>query len=207
MKKSIVALLLSGLALSPAFAEKVAVVDLEVIKQQYTKAVDNAKGLGSAFEGAKAQMASMVEKLKKLQSEAEAVKKDAENPTLNDAARTQKKAEFEAKAQEFLKFQQETQQFERSAGSSFQQRAQQLDRDILTDVRAKTEVVAKEKGVDIVVPKGMALFSADAIDISADVVKLLNAAYAANPVNPTAPVAPVAPAAPEAKKPAEPAKK
>jgi Skp family chaperone for outer membrane proteins len=206
MKKSLVALLLSGLALTPAFAEKVAVVDLEIIKQQYNKALDNAKGLGSAFEGAKAQMASMVEKLKKLQSEAEAAKKDADNPTLNDAARTQKKAEFEAKAQEFLKFQQETQQFERSAGSSFQQRAQQLDRDILTDVRAKTEVVAKEKSIDVVVPKGLALYSVDTIDISADVVKLLNAAYAANPVNPTAP-APAAPAAPDAKKAAEPAKK
>lgn len=204
MKKSLLALILSGLALSPAFAEKVAVVDLEVIKQQYTKAVDNAKGLGSAFESAKAQMGSMVEKLKKLQGEAEAAKKDAENPVLSETARTQKKAEFEAKAQEFLKAQQEARNFEQQAGSSFQQRAQQLDRDILNDVKVKTEVVAKEKGIDIVVPKGLALYAADTIDISAEVVKLLNAAHAANPVNPSAPVAP---AATEAKKAAEPAKK
>jgi outer membrane protein len=204
MKKSLALLLLTGLSISPAFAEKVAVVDLEVIKQQYAKAIDNAKGLGSAFEGAKAQMGSMVEKLKKLQSEAEAANKDAENPTLNEAARTTKKADAKAKIEEFLKAQQEARTFEQQAGGSFQQRAQQLDRDILADVRAKSEVVAKEKSIDIVVPKGLVLYSADAIDISADVVKLLNAAYAANPVNPSEPVVP---AAPEAKKAAETAKK
>lgn len=204
MKKSLLALILSGLALSPAFAEKVAVVDLETIKQQYNKALDNAKGLGAAFESAKAQMGSMVEKLKKLQSEAEAAKKDAENPVLSETARTQKKAEFEAKAQEFLKAQQEARNFEQQAGGTFQKRAQELDRDILNEVKAKTEIVAKEKGVDVVVPKGLVLYSVGTIDISADVVKLLNAAYAANPVNPSAPVAP---AAPEATKAAEPAKK
>lgn len=204
MKKSLVALLLAGLTLTPAFAEKVATVDLDVIKLQYAKAVDNAKGLGTAFEGAKAQMASMVEKLKKLQSEAEAANKDAENPTLNDAARTQKKADAKTKIEEFLKAQQEARTFEQQAGGSFQQRAQQLDRDILADVRAKTEVVAKEKGIDIVIPKGLALYAVETTDISAEVVKLLNEAYAANPVNPTAPVVP---AATDAKKAAEPAKK
>src|SRR6478609_2292868 len=112
MKKSLLALLLSGLALAPAFAEKVAVVDLEIIKQQYSKALDNAKNLGAAFEGAKAQMGSMVEKLKKLQSEAEALQKASADPMLSDVARTQKKAEFEAKAQEFLKAQQEARNFE-----------------------------------------------------------------------------------------------
>ena len=194
MKNTLIALALATAATSSAFAAKVATVDLEVIKQKYNKAIDGVKVLGKDFEGAKAEMNTKVEKLKKLQGEAEAANKGAEDPVLSETARADKKKEAQAKIQEFLKAQQETRQYEQQVQVMFQQRGGNLDREIIADVRAKSEVVAKEKGYELVIPKAAALYASDTLDISNDVVAKLNAAYAANPVNTAAPVAPAAPA-------------
>lgn len=188
MKKIVSALLLSGLFLAPVFAEKVAIVDLEKVKEGYGKATDSAKTLASSFEGAKAQLDSMVQKLKKLHDDAEATNRASEDPMLSEAARSQKKSEAKVKIEAFLKEQQAIRQFEQEAGASFRKRAEEVDREILKEVRDQTAVVAKKKSIDVVLPKGMVLFSGESIDISADVIKLLNESYGANPVNPGAPI-------------------
>lgn len=199
MKNTLIALALTSVVSSSVFAAKVATVDLEIIKTKYTKAVDNAKLLSKDFEGAKAEMGVKVEKLKKLQAEAESANKDVENPVLSEIARADKKKEAQAKIQEFLKAQQEAKQYEQQVTAMFQQRGGNLDREIIADVRAKTELVAKEKGYELVVPKAVALYAVDTLDISNEVVAKLNAAYAANPVDTAAPVGP-ATTAPAAKK-------
>lgn len=202
MKTSLLSLVLATLAMSPAFAQqKVGVVDFLVIKQKYAKAQDNEKRLGSAVEGVKADLAARGEKLKKLQSEAESANKDAENPTLAEAARTAKKTEAKQKIEEFLKSRDEAMRVDQQAGMSLRQRAQQFEAEIIKEVSEQSQAVAKEKGLDLVLAKGGTLYSAPALDISEDVVQRLNKAYAANPVNPETPVSAEAP------KPAGPAKK
>ena len=62
----------------------------------------------------------------------------------------------------------EVEQFQQQAGGIFQQRAQQVDHDIIADVRTKAAAIAKEKGLDLVLPKGVVLYSTDALDISED---------------------------------------
>ncbi len=193
MKKSLLAIALAGIAFVPAFAQqKVGVVDFLVIKQKYAKAVDNEKQLNGAVEGVKADLSARGDKLKKLQGEAESANKDAENPTLAEAARSAKKAEANQKIQEFLKSREEAMRVDQQAGMMLRQRAQQFEAEIVKDVSAKAELVAKEKGLDLVLAKGGTLYSAPSLDISEEVVKRLNEAYAANPVNPSAPVTPAA---------------
>ena len=46
--------ILSGLVIAPAFADKAGIVDLDVVKQKYAKALDSAKTLNGALEDAKA---------------------------------------------------------------------------------------------------------------------------------------------------------
>ena len=205
MKTPLLALALSALALTPAFAQqKVGIVDFQVIKQKYAKAVENEKRLTKDVEGVKADLAARGEKLNKLKAEAEAANKDVENPTLAETARAAKKTEATQKIQEFLKSRDEAMRVDQQAGTIIRQRAQQFEMEIVKEVSEQAAAVAKEKGLDLVLAKGATLYSADSLDISQVVVDRLNSAHAANPVNP---VAPLAPAAEPKKDSVEPAKK
>lgn len=205
MKTPLLALALSALALTPAFAQqKVGIVDFQVIKQKYAKAVENEKRLTKDVEGVKADLAARGEKLNKLKAEAEAANKDVENPTLAETARAAKKTEATQKIQEFLKSRDEAMRVDQQAGTLIRQRAQQFEMEIVKEVSEQAAAVAKEKGLDLVLAKGATLYSADSLDISQVVVDRLNSAHAANPVNP---VAPLAPAAEPKKDSVEPAKK
>ena len=205
MKTPLLALALSALALTPAFAQqKVGIVDFQVIKQKYAKAVENEKRLTKDVEGVKADLAARGEKLNKLKAEAEAANKDVENPTLAETARAAKKTEATQKIQEFLKSRDEAMRVDQQAGTLIRQRAQQFEMEIVKEVSEQAAAVAKEKGLDLVLAKGATLYSADSLDISQVVVDRLNSAHAANPVNP---VAPLAPASEPKKDSVEPAKK
>ncbi len=205
MKTPLLALALSALSLTPAFAQqKVGIVDFQVIKQKYAKAVENEKRLTKDVEGVKADLAARGEKLNKLKAEAEAANKDVENPTLAETARAAKKTEATQKIQEFLKSRDEAMRVDQQAGTLIRQRAQQFEMEIVKEVSEQAAAVAKEKGLDLVLAKGATLYSADSLDISQVVVDRLNSAHAANPVNP---VAPLAPAAEPKKDSVEPAKK
>ena len=205
MKTPLLALALSALALTPAFAQqKVGIVDFQVIKQKYAKAVENEKRLTKDVEGVKADLAARGEKLNKLKAEAEAANKDVENPTLAETARAAKNTEATQKIQEFLKSRDEAMRVDQQAGTLIRQRAQQFEMEIVKEVSEQAAAVAKEKGLDLVLAKGATLYSADSLDISQVVVDRLNSAHAANPVNP---VAPLAPAAEPKKDSVEPAKK
>ena len=205
MKTPLLALALSALALTPAFAQqKVGIVDFQVIKQKYAKAVENEKRLTKDVEGVKADLAARGEKLNKLKAEAEAANKDVENPTLAETAPAAKKTEATQKIQEFLKSRDEAMRVDQQAGTLIRQRAQQFEMEIVKEVSEQAAAVAKEKGLDLVLAKGATLYSADSLDISQVVVDRLNSAHAANPVNP---VAPLAPASEPKKDSVEPAKK
>lgn len=205
MKTPLLALALSALALTPAFAQqKVGIVDFQVIKQKYAKAVENEKRLTKDVEGVKADLAARGEKLNTLKAEADAANKDVENPTLAETARAAKKTEATQKIQEFLKSRDEAMRVDQQAGTLIRQRAQQFEMEIVKEVSEQAAAVAKEKGLDLVLAKGATLYSADSLDISQVVVDRLNSAHAANPVNP---VAPLAPAAEPKKDSVEPAKK
>ena len=205
MKTPLLSLALSALALTPAFAQqKVGIVDFQVIKQKYAKAVENEKRLTKDVEGVKADLAARGEKLNKLKAEADAANKDVENPTLAETARAAKKTEATQKIQEFLKSRDEAMRVDQQAGTLIRQRAQQFEMEIVKEVSEQAAAVAKEKGLDLVLAKGATLYSADSLDISQVVVDRLNSAHAANPVNP---VAPLAPAAEPKKDSVEPAKK
>lgn len=189
MNKTLLATTLA-LAAITANATTIAVVDLEVIKNEYAKAKAMDAQLKQALDNTRAEMQGREEKLKKLQSEAEYADKAARDPMIKEEARPAKQAEAKAKIEEFLKEQNTARQFGQQAGQYFQTRAQQVDRDIMTEVKAKSEVIAKERKIDIVLPKNIVLAADATLDISAEVVKRLNESYAANPVNPAAPAAP-----------------
>lgn len=188
MKKHLLAIPALLALASFAGAANIGVVDLEVIKNDYAKAKDNDKNLKAALDNAKTEMGARIEKLNKIKSEAEAADKAANDPMIKEEAKASKKADAKIKIEDFLKEQNSVRQFDQQTAAYFQQRAQQVDREIMADVKAKSEIVAKERKLDVVLPKGLLLSSEPALDISADVVKKLNEAYAANPVNPSAPV-------------------
>lgn len=198
----------AALALSAitAHATTVAVVDLEVIKNEYNKAKDRDAELKKALENAKSEIQSREEALKKLQSEAEYADKASKDPMIKEESRPAKQAEAKAKIEEFLKQQNAYRQYQQQAGQYFQGKAQLVDREIMGEVKAKAELIAKERKIDLVLPKGATLAADASLDISADVVKKLNESYAANPVNPASTGVTATPAAASVAAPASAAK-
>lgn len=190
MKKTLVAI--AVLAAIPAFAEKIGVVDVDAVRQKYNKAVENNAKIQASVTEARKVIADKTAELDKLRIDAEAVAKDVENPTLNDAARAAKKSELQTKGQAFVKAREQLAGLQQQMASGIQQRGMQFEQELVREVRDTAAVVAKEKGLDLVLPAAATLYSSASLDVTADVTKKLNEAYAANPVTPSAPVAPAA---------------
>lgn len=189
MKKIfLVAALAASVAAPAAFAAKIGVVDAEQIRLHYTKAVSNDKVIKDAVADADKELAPKAAAVEKLRTDAQSVAKDIENPTLNDAARAAKRSELQTKGQEFqAAFEQFNGQRQRIA-AALQQRKQQFDKEIVDDVRKQSAAVAKEKGLDLVLPQAVTLYASDTVDVTQEVLKKLNEADAANPVTPGAPI-------------------
>jgi len=155
-------LFISGTALADS-TNTVVVVDFQKVFQDSLAGKDFTSKLESkrkSFEDTRnkkeADLVKMNEELKKQQS------------VLSSEAFEKKRKDFESKVQSFQQeLQEDGMKFEKSRNDAVEQ-VEETTKEILADI-------AKEKSYSVVISKNAVLFSADNLDISAEVLKKLDA--------------------------------
>jgi Skp family chaperone for outer membrane proteins len=194
--KTLSLLLAFAAASVSAAAPNIGIVDVTEVMAKYNKAIEIKGGIDQSLAQSKAQVEQKAKEFEALKADFEKTAKEASNPMLNESGKKSAIGEAQAKQQNLQQRYNELQQFIQQAQGSIQARAGELEKAIVADVKTASEKVAKEKGLQLVLPKAVAFVSDDSLNITADVIKELNETYK------SAAPAPAAPAAPSGDKPA-----
>ncbi len=181
------------LAMAPAFAAapNVGVVDVAEVMSKYNKAIETKAGIDKSVQTSREAVAEREKELQSLRADLESTVKRSQDPILNEAGKRSLQSEAQIKQGAFQQRQNEYVQFVQSAQGTIQQRVQEMERQVVADVRVQADKIAKEKGLQLVLPKAVTFFNDASLDITADVIKALNDAYKSAAPAP----APAAPAA------------
>jgi len=181
------------LAVAPAFAAapNVGVVDVAEVMTKYNKAIETKAGIDKSVQTSREAVAEREKELQSLRADLESTVKRSQDPILNEAGKRSLQSEAQIKQGAFQQRQNEYVQFVQSAQGTIQQRVQEMERQVVADVRVQAEKIAKDKGLQLVLPKAVTFFNDASLDITADVIKALNDAYKSAAPAP----APAAPAA------------
>lgn len=200
--KHLAVLLASFASVLCSAASSIGILDEQEVFTKYTKAIDGQTEIRKSQDAARASVGEREKLLVELQQELQAIEKRAQDPLLSEAGKKSVAAEFQSKGATFQQRRNDLQKFINEAQAAIQQRAAEMNKQILADARTQSEKVAKAKGLQVVLGKGAVFFSDASLDVTADIIKELNEAYkAASPASApvlapvTAPTAPTEPAA------------
>ncbi|TVP75883.1 MAG: OmpH family outer membrane protein [Puniceicoccaceae bacterium] len=179
MKKFTTLFLASIFVASGLFAQKtpvMGVVDVERVLNDYTAfqaAVEKVRGAVAPVEE---EMQKMQADLQNIVTQGRELETRANNPAASDEARAEAQAQVNQLQQRLQQGQAELQQFRQQA----QQLAQRGQQEELAPLQEKAveavEMVATDKGIDIVLAKNSVIFAADSLEITDAVIAILNAA-------------------------------
>ena len=195
MKPFFLALAFAAVTLRAA-APNVGVVDAEEVMKKYGKAVAIQGDIQKSKDAAQAAINERGKEVDAIRAELDAIQKRGQSPLLSEAGKKSVQTEFQAKVEVYQQRGAELQKFIQEANATIQQRQAEMTKTIGTEVRAEVEKISKAKSLQLVLPKGISLYTDASLDITDEVVKVLNDNYkpAAAPATPVAPAAPVAPA-------------
>ena len=195
--KSLSALLIFAATSVFAAAPNVGVVDIAEVMAKYNKAIETKASIDKPVESSKAAIAERGKEVEGLKADLDATVKRANDPILNEAGKKSLQSEAQVKNNALQQRFQEYQQFAQNAQATIQQRFNELQNAVNADIKSQSEKVAKDKGLQLILPKAIAFHADASLDITEEIIKELNAGYKS-----TAPVTPAAPAAPAGDKPA-----
>jgi len=175
--KSLSALLLFAATSVFAAAPNVAVVDVAEIMAKYNKAVEIKASLDKSVETGRAALAERAKEVDTLKADFDSTLKRANDPLLNEAGKKSLLTEANVKREALQQRFNESQQFVQSAQAQLQQRANQLEQSVIADIRLETDKIAKAKNIQLIIPKAVAFTADPSLDITAEVIKNLNANY------------------------------
>ena len=203
MKSFFLALVFTSVTLHAAIPS-IGVVDAEEVMKKYGKAVAIQGDIQKSQVAAQAAINERGKEVEGMIAELQAIEKRGQSPLLSEAGKKSVQAEFQSKSEVFQQRRAELQKFIQEANATIQQRQAEMTKTIGAEVRTEVEKISKVKSLQIVLPKGVSLYSDASLDITDEVVKVLNAGYkpAEVPAAPAAPAPPVAPVAPAGDKPA-----
>lgn len=170
-----------------AASPNVGVVDVADVMSKYNKAIEIKGGIDQSLAQSKAQVEQKGKELEALKADFDKTVKDANNPMLNESGKKAAVGEAQAKQQNLQQRFNEYQQFVQQAQGSIQARAGELEKAVLADVKTAAEKVAKEKGLQLVLPKAVAFVADDSLNVTADIIKELNDSYKSAAPAPAAP--------------------
>ena len=179
MKTTTILTLALFLSISGLFAQKapvIATVDIQKVLNDYDD-------FQAAVEKVKSTVAPIEEEMKRMQEEFQSVvikgrelESEIENPAIEEERKAEAESEILELQGQLQELQLEIQQFRQQA----QQIAQQGQQEELVPLQEKAlevvEQVAKEQGIDVVLPMNTVVFSSDELEISEAVIAALNAA-------------------------------
>ena len=154
---------------------KVGTVDIAEITKKYNKAIEQQASIQKSVDAAKVSVQEKVDEVQKLQDDLKETQKRAQSPLLSDSGKQQIAAEFKVKEDTFRQKYAQLQQLDQDARNTIQSRVQEMSRGLDADIRPAVEKIAKAKGLDLVIPKGTAIYSDASLDITEAVVAELNA--------------------------------
>lgn len=195
--KPLTALLLICTSAFCSAAGTIGILDEQEVFAKYAKAIDGQTEIRKSQDAARASVGEREKLLVELQQELQSIEKRAQDPLLSEAGKKSVASEFQAKGTTFQQRRNDLQKFVNEAQAAIQQRAAEMNKQILADARTQAEKVAKAKGLQIVLGKGAVFFSDATLDVTIDVLKELNDSYrpaAADPVTPALIDKPAAPA-------------
>jgi outer membrane protein len=196
MKPFFLALAFAAVTLRAA-APNVGVVDAEEVMKRYGKAVAIQGDIQKSKDAAQAAINERGKEVDAIRAELDAIQKRGQSPLLSEAGKKSVQTEFQAKVEVYQQRGAELQKFIQEANATIQQRQAEMTKTIGAEVRAEVEKISKTKSLQLVLPKGISLYTDASLDITDEVVKVLNDNYKPAPA-----AAPAAPAAPAGDKPA-----
>lgn len=175
--KSLSALLLLASASVFAAAPNVGVVDVQEVMAKYNKAIETKAGIDKSVEASRAAIAEREKEVNQLKADLESTIKRSQDPILNEAGKKALQSEAQVKQNALQQRFNEYQQFAQNAQATIQQRAAEMQNAVIADVKAQTDKLAKDKRLQLIIPKAIAFYADATLDITEDVIKELNAAY------------------------------
>ena len=178
MKKIVTILTASVIFAASLVAQKtpvVATVDVQRVLNDYTAFQTAVQKIRGSVAPVEEEVKKMQQKMQQIIAEGREAETMAKNPAASEAA----VAEAQAKVNQL---QQQLQQ-EQAKMNQFRQQAQQLaqkgQQEELAPLQEKAieavSMVAKDKGIDLVVAKNNVIFADDSLEISDAVIAILNA--------------------------------
>lgn len=144
-----------------ARAEKTAFVDLALLFDGYDKTKDFDTNLQDVQDKKQKDIDKKVEEIKGLQDKL---------PLLADKEKENKQDEIDKKTKDL-------QEFQRSAELDLRKERDEKLKEILKDIQDVVETVAKQKGYDFILNEKMILYGNKSLDITKDVLKIVNDNY------------------------------
>lgn len=177
--KSLSTLLLFAASAVMAAPTSVGVVDVAAVMTKYNKAIEIKAGIDKSLEASRSAVNDRAKEIDALKADFDSVVKRANDPILNESGKKSLQAEANVKREELQKRLNEFQQFAQNAQGQIQQRANQLEQNVISDIRTETDKIAKEKNLQLIIPKAIAFSSDSSLDVTEQVIANLNANYKA----------------------------
>ena len=182
--KRILLALLAAAALSAPADTRIATVDFSLVVLAHPQTPRNRAELLDMQAKFEKERDDRLAARDKLRDEFEAARKVALDPVQGAAARDQATAKAKDLQMQYAKTTEEIEAFVAGLRRQLQRREFDLFRDVMLDIRAKTEEVAKARGFDFVVDKAAAstsagvptpvfLYVSDAVDITDAVIEAI----------------------------------
>jgi outer membrane protein len=163
---------------------KIAVIDLSKAFDQYYKTKDDNDHLQEKVATYKKEVQDSMTDFQQMQDEAKKLYDAANDPTLSQAARDDKKKALDAKNQDLITMRNKIQEMDNERSQELKEEQMRLHQQIVTEICKVISDYAAPQGYDLVIDKssasassGSSIFlynSSKLIDITADIVTLLN---------------------------------
>ena len=205
MKKLLLACLLAFAPLTIASADlKVAVIDLSKAFDSYYKTQDAQKKLKEKQETYTKEIQGYITDYQHMGEEADALNKGANDPTLAPAARDEKTKALQQKKQDLIALGNKIQEMKTERTREIQEELFRRHKEIVTEISKIVTDYSGPQGYDLVIDKSsqsaasgvsIVLYSSNKlIDITSDVVTLLNKSAPAGGTASSTPATPATPA-------------
>ncbi len=152
--------LFAGLGLAQS-VEKIGYVDLSRAFDEYQKTKDFDKALEKKGDVKQGQRETLVKDIRKMRDEVE---------LMNEKARKKKEDDIESKIRSL-------QEFDQDAKAELTKERDDMVRDILQEMNTVIQEYGKSEGYSIILNDRVLLYGQDAMDITDEIIKLLNDNY------------------------------
>lgn len=162
---------------------KIAAVDMGKVFAEYYKTKKAESELKDRAGGYEKELRDRAGELEKLREDGKKLQEDAENPAFNEEKRVEKRKAVETKATEFRLLAQQLQEMKNNRERELKDQQNRVRGAIVEEISKVIQDKAKREGYSLVVDKtGLTLsgvsafiFVQDSLDITADIIKTLNA--------------------------------